>query len=104
MPPIIDMTLFERQDWSFSAYGCVELKEELPNNMPPSFGPSMMMRIFVDDNHTGDLVTHQSRTGFVVFLNCEPIYWSLKKQTSCKTSTFGSEFIAINRQWNMHVA
>jgi hypothetical protein len=40
MPPIIDMTLFEHQDW-FSAYGCEELKEEMPNNMPSSFGPSM---------------------------------------------------------------
>jgi hypothetical protein len=56
-PPIIDMTLFERQDWSFSAYGCEESKKELPNTMPSSFGPSMMMRIFVDSNHTGDLVT-----------------------------------------------
>ncbi len=57
MPPIIDMTLFERQDWSFSAYGCEELKEELPSNMPSLFGPSMTMRIFVDSNHAGDLVT-----------------------------------------------
>ncbi len=59
-PPMNDMTLFECQDWSFSAYGCEELKEELPNNMPPSFGPSMTMRIFVDSNHAGDLVTRQS--------------------------------------------
>jgi hypothetical protein len=96
-PPIIDMTLFECQDWSFSAYGYEELKEELPNNMPSSFGPSMMMRIFVNSDHAGDLVTCQSRTGFVVFLNCAPIYWSLKKQTSCKTSTFGSEFVAMKQ-------
>jgi hypothetical protein len=57
MPLIIEMTLFEYQDWSFLAYGCEELKEELPNNMSSSFGPSMTMRIFVDSNHAGDLVT-----------------------------------------------
>ncbi len=96
-PPIIDMTLFERQEWSFSVYGHEELKEELPNNMPSLFGPSMTMRIFVDSNHAGDLVTRWSWTGFVVFLNCAPIYWSSKKQTSCKTSTFGSEFIAMKQ-------
>jgi hypothetical protein len=96
-PPIIDMTLFECQDWSFSAYGCEELKEELPNNMPSSFGPSMTVQIFVDSNHAGNLVTCQSQTSFVVFLNCAPIYWSLKKQTSCKTITFGSEFIAMKQ-------
>ena len=65
--------------------------------MPPSLGPSMTMRIFVDSNHAGDLVTRRSRTGFVVFLNCAPIYWSSKKQTSCETSTFGSEFVAIKQ-------
>ena len=96
-PPIIDMSSFERQDWSFSAYGCEELKEELPCNMPPPLGPSMTMRIFVDSDHAGDLVTRRSRTGFVVFLNCAPIYWSSKKQTSCETSTFGSEFVAMKQ-------
>jgi hypothetical protein len=51
------MSLFERQDWSFSAYGCESLVEELPSNMPLSFGPSMTMRVFVDSDHAGDLVT-----------------------------------------------
>ncbi len=32
-----------------------------------------------------------------MFLNGAPIYWSLKKQTSCKTSTFGSEFVAMKQ-------
>ena len=29
------------------------------------------------------------------FLNSAPIYWSSKKQGSCETSSFGSEFIAM---------
>ena len=92
------MFSFERQeDWSFSAYGCEELKEELPCNMPPPLGPLMTMSIFVDSDHAGDLVTCRSRTGFVVFLNSATIYWSSKKQTSCKTSTFGSEFVAMKQ-------
>ena len=45
----------------------------------------------------GDLVTRRSRTGFIVFLNGAPIYWSSKKQTSCETSTFGSEFVAMKQ-------
>ncbi len=32
-----------------------------------------------------------------MFLNGVPIYWSSKKQTSCKTSTFGSEFVAMKQ-------
>ncbi len=37
------------------------------------------------------------RTGFIVFLNGAPIYWSSKKQTSCEMSTFGSEFVAMKQ-------
>jgi hypothetical protein len=96
-PPVIDMNLFERQDWSFWPYGCDGLTEELPSDMPKSLGPSMTSRVYVDSDHAGDLVTQRSRTGFVVFLNGAPIYWSSKKQTSCETSTFGSEFVVMKQ-------
>ena len=96
-PVVLDMNLFERQDWSYSPYGCEGLAEELPNNMPKPCGPSMTMRVFVDADHAGDLLTRRSRTGFIVFLNGAPIYWSSKKQTSCETSTFGSEFVAMKQ-------
>jgi len=65
--------------------------------MPKSLGPSMTLRVYVDSDHAGDLVTRHSRMGFVVFLNGAPIYWSSKKQTSCETSTFGSEFVAMKQ-------
>jgi len=86
-PPVIDMNLFERQDWSFLPYGCDGLTEELMSNMPESLGPSMTLRVYVDSDHADDLVTRRSQMGFVVFLNGAPIYWSSKKQTSCETST-----------------
>ncbi len=60
-------------------------------------GPSMTMQVFVDADHAGDLLTRCSRTWFIVFLNGAPIYWSSKKQTSCETSTFGSEFVAMKQ-------
>ena len=49
------------------------------------------MRVYVDSDHAGDTVTQRSRTGFVIFLNGAPIYWSSKKKTSFETSSFGSE-------------
>jgi hypothetical protein len=96
-PIDFDRNLFERQDWSYSAYGYESLKEELPLNMPAPHGQSMTMRVFVDADHAGDLITRRSRTGFIVFLNGAPIYWSSKKQNSCETSTFGSEFVAMKQ-------
>ncbi len=97
MPVALDMKLFEQQDWSYSTCGCEVLAEELPTNMPKPCGPLMTMRVFVDADHAGDLLTRRSRTGFIVFLNGAPIYWSSKMQTSCETSTFGSEFVAMKQ-------
>ncbi len=68
-PVALDMNLFEQQDWLYLPYGCKGLTEELPNNMPKPCGPSMTMRVFVDADHAGDLLTRRSRTGFIVFLN-----------------------------------
>jgi hypothetical protein len=55
-PPVIDMNLSERQDWSFSPYGCDGLTEELPSDMPTSLGSFMMLRVYVDSDHAGDLL------------------------------------------------
>ena len=85
------------QDWSYSAYGYESLKEEIPMNMPTPQGQSMTMRVFVDADHAGDRITRCSRRGFIVFLNGALIYWSSKKQNSCETSTFGSEFVAMKQ-------
>ena len=100
-PVTPDMSLFEQQDWSYLPHGCEGLVEELPSNMPKPFGPSMTMRVYIDANHAGDLLTQLSRTGFIVFLNGGPIYWSSKKQTSCETSAFGSEFVVMNKRQNI---
>ncbi len=56
-PVAVDMNLFERQDWLYSPYGCEGLKEELPHNMPKACGPLMTMRVYVDADHAGDLIT-----------------------------------------------
>ena len=55
------------------------------------------MRVYVDSDHAGNTITRRSRTGFVIFLNGAPIYWSSKKQTSCETSSFGSKLCAMKQ-------
>ena len=63
--------------------------------MPTPRGFGFKIRAYVDSDHAGDNITRQSRTGFIVYLNSAPIFWSSKKQGSIKTSSFGSEFIAM---------
>ena len=55
------------------------------------------MRVFVDSDHAGELTTHQSRTGFLVFLNSAPLYWFSKLQTSVETISFGYKFTAMKQ-------
>ena len=92
--PVIDMSLFERKDWTTSEMSQC-LKEVLPENMPRPRGLGFIMRAFVDADHATDSITRKSRTGFLVYLNGAPIYWLSKKQTSVETSSFGSEFTAM---------
>ena len=72
-----------------------ELKEEILNNLPTSFDNGFTMRVYVDSDHAGDLVTRRSRTGFLFFLNNAFLYWTSKKQTTIEPSSFGSEFMTM---------
>ena len=97
--PVVDMSKFPAEDWGYSIYSSPgeELKEPLPPNMPKPLGKEMVLRVFVDADHAGESLTRRSRSGFIVFLNNAPIYWSSKKQTSCETSTYGSELVAMKQ-------
>jgi hypothetical protein len=95
--PVIDESTFERKDWTSSEFGHVDGIEELPPNMPTPRGQGFVMRAKVDADHAADTVTRRSRTGFLVYLNCAPIYWFSKKQSSVESSSFGSEFVAMKQ-------
>ena len=95
--PVVDESSFERRDWTSSEFGHIQGTEELPANMPEPRGLGFVMRAKVDADHAGDTVTRRSRTGFIIYLNSAPIYWSSKKQTSVESSSFGSEFIAMKQ-------
>ena len=72
-------------------------EEELPGNAPPPRGKEFLVRAKVDADHAGDTQTRRSRTGFIVYLQCAPIYWFSKKQNSVESSSFGREFCAMNQ-------
>ena len=91
--PDMNEESFEKEDWSHSVYG--EKSEELPVNAPEPRGFGFKMRAYVDSDHAGHTITRRSRTGFIIYLNNAPIYWTSKRQTSIQTSTFASEFIAM---------
>ena len=95
--PVIEENDFLRRDWTTSEFGHLQGIEELPSNQPEPRGMGFTMRAKVDADHASDTTTRRSRTGFLVYLNCAPIYWMSKKQTSVESSSFGSEFIAMKQ-------
>jgi hypothetical protein len=91
--PQIETSDFKNEeDWK-AFYS--KVKEAIPPNDPPARGSSVLIRIYVDADHAGNMVTRRSRTGYVQFVNNAVVNWFSKKQGSIKTSTFGSEFVAL---------
>ena len=88
----MDPNQFERKDWRIF-YGNVT--EELPPAAPPSKGKGFIITAYVDVDHASDSVTRRSRTGYIIYINNNPVYWMSKKQNSVNTSTFGSYFMEM---------
>jgi len=83
---------FEKHDWTDFYCGA---KEPIPPNAPRPRGNPVQINCFVDADHAGNRVTRHSQTGVLMFLNCAPIIWYSKAQSTVETSTFGSEFTAL---------
>ena len=75
--------------------------EEVPPNAPKPCGKAVQISCFVDADHAGDQVTRRSRTGILIFVNRAPIMFFFKRQNTVKTSTSGSEFVAMKQSVEM---
>ena len=84
---------FQKFDWEdFNPDAC----EPIPLDMPRPRGKSVLTHCFVDANHAVDKTTRRSMTGILIFSNRAPIIWHSKRQNGVRTSTFGSDFTAMN--------
>ena len=55
----------------------------------------VVMSCYVDADHAGCRVTRRSHTGVIIFVNRAPILWFSKRKHTVESSTFGSEFVAL---------
>jgi hypothetical protein len=83
---------FQEYDWKEFYH---DAKEAIPPNAPPPRGHEVQINAFVDADHAGNKITRRSHFGIIIFLNCAPITWFSKAQSTIESSTFGSEFIAM---------
>ena len=71
--------------------------EAFPLDAPTLHGKEVDLCLYVDLDHAGDKYTHQSRTGFFIFLNSTLIMLKSKKQPTIGTSVLVAEFHAMKQ-------
>jgi hypothetical protein len=90
--PDIDEVRFVVHNWHDFYRGA---KEAIPGDAPIPCGNVVSTHCFSDADHVEYRVTHCSQTGILIFIDRAPIIWYSKRQNTVKTSTFGSEFVAM---------
>ena len=88
----IDESVFFQGNWD-DYYG--ECKEDVPLVRPQPRGRAVVISMFCDADHAGNLLTRRSHTGLLIYLNNSIIDWYSKSQATVESSTFGSETIAL---------
>ncbi len=56
------------------------MKEAIPPNAPELRGNCVQVSAFIDANNAGNLVTCQSQTGILLFVNKALVMWYSKQQ------------------------
>ena len=74
------------------------MKEEIPTDMPELRGNIVELRMHVDSNHSRYKATRRSRTGFLIFVNTDLIWWMSRKQPTIETSVFGADFLTMKHR------
>eukprot|EP00978_Attheya_sp_CCMP212_P031001 scaffold115875_cov27-Attheya_sp.AAC.1 len=69
--PTIDEHFFTKTDWSDSVYSTET--PAAPINMPEALGNPVVISVFVDAHHAGNVVTRRSQTGILIYVNNAPI-------------------------------
>jgi hypothetical protein len=90
--PVNEDAFASNADWK-DFYG--DVREELPSKMPMLLGNPVTINVFVNANHAGNVVTHCSHTGIIIFVQNAPIIVYSKWQNTVEAATFGSEFVFL---------
>ena len=91
-PNVDESDFVQGDDWKYF-YGNVE-EERLPR-IPEPHGNPVNTIVFVDADHSGNVVTRSLHTSIIIFVWNAPIVWFSKRQNTFEAATFGIEFVAL---------
>ena len=89
----VDEYVFNIKKYWEEFYG--DLVEEDPHQIPDSFGRPVYVRCFVDADHGFNVIKKRFQSIILLFVNNALIDYFNKHQNTIKTSTFGSELVAL---------
>ena len=69
--------------------------EMIPRHMPEALGKYVVIKYYVDANHTGKTANRRSHYRIIIYVNNVHIIWYSKQQNTVEASIFGSEFVAF---------
>jgi hypothetical protein len=81
LTPEINESAFDNGNWSVF-YG--DVWEGVWPKMPSARGNLVTMPAFVDANHAGNVMTRQSNTGIILYLQNALIVWYIRRQNMIK--------------------
>ena len=58
-------------------------------------GKYVVIKAYVNANHTGNMANRRSHYGIIIYVNNEPIIWYSKQQNIVEDSSVGSDFVAL---------
>ena len=90
---LFDTTVSDPGEWSdFHP----DAAEAMPGKSIEPLGNPVHIRAYVDANHAGNLANRRSHSGILIYAKNAPIIWySKRRQNTVETSSFGSEYIAL---------
>ena len=69
--------------------------EAMPRDMPEPLGKPVLIRVWVDANHAGNLANRRSHSGILIYANNALVQFFSKRQNTVESSSFGSELVAL---------
>ena len=66
----------------------------MPRHTPERLGKYVLIKAYVDSNHTGNMANMRLHSGIIIYVNNAPIIWYIKRHNTVEASSFGSEFVA----------
>ena len=78
-------------------YFCPDAHEimSMPIHMTEEIGKYVVIKYYVDVNHTGNMVNMTSHSGIIIYVNNVPIVYYSKCQKTVGASGFGSDFFLL---------